>query len=537
MTFLPRYNHPSPVTRHTLLLVCGLSLLSVGPTEGQSRDWPPDDRAVVGDYTEIRAVATSTERLFVVSRSAVLVWNTVQREWEGPYLPRDPGLLNDVNAAISDPLDQSVWLIRRNGWVHFDPFIRQFEPGILSGTVNDAALDHNAPGSGLFLKSGSQWYQATRGGGAIPSNAPQVPVRPPSVQEAIRDNPGIQANVAGLLFTSRLRPVSYTSAARLTGFAGQGWVMGTNSAGVIAFPLGSGFPQPIRYGLPSDLATAVTVSGEDVWVVNGRTAGSDASISRLSRSLDSVVWYQGPRATGLPFTTAQRIVSDGTALWLATDQGLLRVTASDETEIRDYQRELPDVPVLDLAQQGGRIGIGLAHGVAVHDRERGMLRYAANFAEPAAAVLPGGDTLWIGTRVGLWFADSSMADLRRPPGFGDAPSQQEPILDLVWRADTLVALTASRLIWRDPATGSFTLGPTLGGNLGRVFRIVNGANALYLAGPNGVGVIRLGGPIIRTFRTPGDIPGQVGDIAVDKDYLWVASRRGLVRFRLDAIGR
>jgi hypothetical protein len=512
-------------------------LIVAAPAQGQSRDWSPDDRAVLGDYTEIRAVATSTERLFVVSRSAVLVWNLVRREWEGPYVPRDPGLLTDVAAAIADPLDQSVWLIRRAGWVHFDPMIRQFEPGMIPGLVSDAALDRNAPTSGLFLRSGSQWYQATRGGGAIPSNAPQVPLRPATVQEAIRDNPGIQANVAGLLFTSRLRPVSYTSAARLTGFGGQGWVLGTNSAGVISFPLGSGFPQSIRYGLPSDLATAVTVSGEDVWVVNGRTIVTDAAISRLSRTLDSVVWFQGPRATGLPFSTARRIVSDGAVLWLATDQGLLRVTPGDQPEIRDYQRELPDVPVLALARQGGRIGIGLAHGVALYDRERGLLRYAMNFAEPAAAVLPGGDTLWVGTRAGLWFADSTMADLRRPPGFGEAPSQQEPILDLVWRADTLVALTASRLIWRDPSTGSFTLGPGLGGNLGRLFRLVSGRDALYLAGANGVGVIRLGGPIIRTFRTPGDIPGQVGDIAVDKDYLWVASRRGLVRFRLDAIGR
>jgi hypothetical protein len=514
-----------------------LATVAAAPLPAQSRDWSPEDRAVIGDYTEIRAVATSTERIFVVTRSAVLVRSTVDRRWEGPYLPRDPGLLNDVVSAITDPLDQSVWLIRRSGWVHFDPAIRQFDPGVLPGPVSDAAIDRNAPGGGLFLRSGSQWYQATRGGGAVPSLAPGSPVRPPTVQEAIRDNPAIQANVAGLLVTSRLRPISYTSAARSSGFGGQGWILGTTSAGVIAFPTGSGFPEPIRYGLPGDDATAVTVSGDDVWVVTGRTAGTDVSVSRLSRGLDSVVWFQGPRATGLPFTTAQRIISDGSTLWLATDQGLLSVTPSDQPEIRDYQRELPDIPILDLERQGGRIGIGMRHGVAVHDRERGMLRYAMNFAEPAAAVLPGGDTLWVGTRVGLWFADSSMADLRRPPGYGDAPSEQEPVLDLVWRGDTLVALTASRLIWRNPASGSFTLGLSLGGNIGRPFRLVSGKGALYIAGTGGVGVIRLNGPIMRSFRSPGDIPGEISDLAVDKDYLWVASDRGLVRFRLDAIGR
>lgn len=505
--------------------------------QAQSRDWSPEDRTVLADYTAIRAVAVSNERVFAVSNSGIIAWSPIKRAWEGPYLPRDPNLLTDVVSAVADPLDQSLWLIRRNGWIHFDPTIRLFDQGVIPGSVTDAALDRNAPASGLFLRGGSQWYQAGRGGGAVPSNAPTAPIRPATVQEAIRDNPAIQANSAGLLFNSRLRPVNYTSAARASAFAGQGWFLGTNSAGLIFFALGSGFPVQMRFGLPSDLATAVVTTGDGVWVVNGRTAATDASVSFLSRTLDSVAWYQGPRATGLPFTTAQRVVSDGRSLWLATDQGLLHITPSLSTTDQ-FQRELPDIPLLDLAQQGGRIGIGMTHGVAMYDPARGgIVTYAANFAEPAQAVLPGGDTLWIGTRVGLWFADSTMADLRRPAGFGDAPSQQEPVIDLVWRADTLVALTAGRLIWRNPATGSFTLGPNLGNSLGRLLRLVSGKDALYLAGTNGVGLIRLNSAIVRSFRAPGDIPGEVTDLAVDNDYLWVSSRRGLVRFRLDAIGR
>lgn len=523
--------------RAPIRLLFAVTLGSSTALAAQSRDWTPDERTVLSDYTEIRAVAVTTERVFAISNTGVIAWNTLRRNWEGPYLPRDPGALREVVAAIADPLDHTVWMIRRNGWVRFDPALQQFEVGFIPGTVSDAALDRNSPASGLFLRSGSQWFQASRGGSAIPSSAPQAPVRPATVQEAIRDNPSIQASTSAFLGNTRLRPVHYTSAARAEAFAGQGWFLGSNVAGLIFFPLGAGVGQQFAFGLPSDLALAVTVSGDDVWVVNGRTTVTDPSVTRLARDLSSVAWMQGPRATGLPFGTARRIVSDGTTLWLATDQGVLRVTPSTDPEIRDYQRELPDIPVLDLAQQGGRIGIGMEHGVAVHEREGGMRRYAMNFAEPAPAVLPGGDTLWIGTRLGLWFADSSMADVRRPAGFGDAPSQQEPIIDLVWRADTLVALTRSRLIWRDPASGSFTLGPDLGRSVGRLLRLVNGRDALYIAGTSGVGVIRLKTPILRTFPAPGDIPGEVTDIAVDQEYLWVTSRRGLVRFSLDAIGR
>ena len=39
---------------------------------------------------------------------------------------------------------------------------------------------------------------------------------------------------------------------------------------------------------------------------------------------------------------------------------------------------------------------------------------------------------------------------------------------------------------------------------------------------------------IRALRE-GDLPGAANDLAVDRDYLWVATDGGLVRFRLDAI--
>ena len=39
---------------------------------------------------------------------------------------------------------------------------------------------------------------------------------------------------------------------------------------------------------------------------------------------------------------------------------------------------------------------------------------------------------------------------------------------------------------------------------------------------------------MRSLRE-GDLPGDSNDLAVDRDYLWVATDGGLVRFRLDAI--
>ncbi len=525
-----------PLAPPTLRYLLLLTVVSGNALVAQSRDWSPEERTVLADYSNIRAVAVSTERVFAVTRDALVAWNPLNRQWEGPWLPRDPGMLSDVRSALADPLDHSLWLIRRNGWVRFDPAIRFWEQGFVPGQVTDAALDRNNPAAGLFLRTTSGWYQAGRGGAAFPSAAPTAPVRPPTVQDAVRDNPAIQANSAGLLLNTRLRPVSYTSAARATGFSGEGWYLGTTTAGLVFFPLGSAFPQPMPFGLPSDEASAVFAGPTGVWVTTDRTPVADPSISYLARSLDSVHWYQGPRATGLPFATVRRIVGEGSTLWLATDQGLVRVGLERE-EIDRFDRDLPDVQVLDLAQHRGRVAIGTAHGVAVYGADGGFQRLAPNFADAAPAVLLAGDTLWVGTRFGLWYALGEGSDLRRPAGWGDAPSQQDPVLDLVWRGDTLVALTADRLLWRDPKSGSFTLGPTLGGALGRLHTLVSTPGALYLGGSRGLGVVRLNGPLLRRFTTPGDLPGELTDLAADGEFLWVATRRGLVRFQLDAIGR
>jgi hypothetical protein len=55
-----------------------------------------------------------------------------------------------------------------------------------------------------------------------------------------------------------------------------------------------------------------------------------------------------------------------------------------------------------------------------------------------------------------------------------------------------------------------------------------------VAGDQALGYARLDAPPLRPLRD-GDLPGSVNDLTVDSDYLWVATDRGLVRFRLSDI--
>ena len=108
------------------------------------------------------------------------------------------------------------------------------------------------------------------------------------------------------------------------------------------------------------------------------------------------------------------------------------------------------------------------------------------------------------------------------------------MVDLATLADTLVGLTQDQLFWRDPRSRAWTMGPSLSGLVGRLRRFVADGPGFWVAGERGVAFARLGTPPIRPLRE-GDLPGQSNDLAVDAEFLWVATDAGLVRFRLDAI--
>jgi ligand-binding sensor domain-containing protein len=108
------------------------------------------------------------------------------------------------------------------------------------------------------------------------------------------------------------------------------------------------------------------------------------------------------------------------------------------------------------------------------------------------------------------------------------------VIDIAPLADTLVALTQDALIWRNPKNSSWTRGPDLSALLGRLRRMVVEGDGFWVAGDRGVGYVRLDTPPIHPLRES-DLPGAANDLAVDDQYLWVATDGGLVRFRLSAI--
>ena len=113
--------HSGRASRLFLLLVAGAFLPSCATAQMPSRDWRPDERVVIGDFRIINAVAATYDRVYAVSPWQLLIWRPGYREWEGPFEPPDPRLLQGVSAALADPLDNSVWLARPRGWTRYEP--------------------------------------------------------------------------------------------------------------------------------------------------------------------------------------------------------------------------------------------------------------------------------------------------------------------------------------------------------------------------------------------------------------------------------
>src|SRR6187401_1669548 len=125
-------------------LIGALMLLLLPATAGAqraTRDWPAEDRAVIGDFSVVTTVAATFDRVFATSRSMLVIWRPLERRWEGPFEPGDPGALERVFLAAADPLDQSLWMVRPDGWLRYQPDMRVWQRGIIPGRVNALVFD------------------------------------------------------------------------------------------------------------------------------------------------------------------------------------------------------------------------------------------------------------------------------------------------------------------------------------------------------------------------------------------------------------
>ena len=444
------------------LLVALASLTLCAPVAGQtpSRDWRLADRTVIGDFTRITSIACALDRVYITSPAGALLWHPQFQQWEGPYEPPDRAILARVFASLVDPLDNSLWLVRPEGWIHFQPELQLWDSGAVPDGVVSIAFDANDPVSGLYIRTRRGWSELARGAlSAFPGRNPGRPIGPVSVDEALRSAPTLQANAAQILLDPHLRTVRYTAAAR--SFDNLGWYLGTSGIGTLYLSDGAAIPDRLSFGLPSPVVGALLNAPDGIWAATQRTQLAEAALTLVNPDLKSFRSVSGPPATGTPFTAMRELVGQGTGVWAATDYGLARIETRDgRIDLVDERRGLPDARVYSVMSRQGRITVGTARGIARVDDSLRVQRIAPSFANAAYAVFSIGDSVWVGTEGGMLLALPGGSDLVRPATLA-SPRLQVPVFAIGTLGDTLVGLTRDEMLWRDPRTQAWTVGPNL----------------------------------------------------------------------------
>ncbi len=514
-----------------LLLVAAVAL-SPGSVVAQlpSRDWSLEDRVVIGDFSRITTVAATSDRVYATSPTSLLIWRPQFARWEGPYPPPDPRLLAGVFAALPDPLDNSLWLARRDGWVHFSPELQMWTSGESPSPVRSIAFDLADP-SGLLLETRDGWLRATRGGGtAFPAERPVQAVRPGALADVLRNNPSMQTG-GGILVDNRLAQVEYTSAAQ--SFDRLGWYLGTDGAGLLYLREGSAFPERLAFGIAGERVGALFAAPGGVWVASDATGNAAATLTFVASDLSDFRSIYGPPATGLPFGRVRELIGVGLSLWAATDFGVARIDPqTSRVELIDERRGLPDSRAYAVVARRGWIAVGTARGAARIADSTDVIRVAPGFSAPAYAIAMAADTTWVGTDAGLFYTVGRAGELLQPRGLASSAQFRGPVIGLEWAGEMLVALTPDRVFWRG-ANGRWVAGPAQPA-LGPLRAFVLDDRGVWLAGERGVGFARLDAPV-GSILMLGDLPGEPVDLTVDADHLWVGTPAGLVRFRLDAL--
>lgn len=506
------------------------------PSLSQSR-WRTEDRVILGPMLHIYAVATSFERLYVVSADQVLLRDQVQRVWQGPFDAPGSGALQQARGSLVDPLDQSLWIVTGSGWLRYDAVLDLWDQGFAGGTVLAAGMDRSRPVDGLYLRLANGWVVASRGTG-IATPAAESPrtgdlVRVTTIADAARANPQLAGAASGTLMGPGLRPVRLTAAAPAADQSG--WWLGTDGSGLLWLPFGSTIPEPRPWGIPGEMVGAVVAVPGGAWAVTDRSFAGGAALVHVPDALDGTRWFFGDQVFGQPFREVRALRAVDSLLWIGTDQGALALTHTGQQVRWITERDgLADRRVLSIAARRGRLVFGTAAGVAALT-DSGVVRIAPAYVAPAFAVALAGDTTWVGTPNGLFAALPDERDLRQAPGWEALPLLRAPVTALLWRGDTLVALTEHALLWRDPRTGSWTAGPDPSPMIGRGRALADGDEGVWIAGSRGIGFARLGGGVERRLGVGDALPGEAWDLSIEGDWLWVATSRGLVRFRRQAV--
>ena len=479
----------------------GLALavvLSARPPVRPSAQWRPEERVLISDFSYVDAVAASPWLVFAATRHGLLIYDRVIGRWRPPVTTLDGYPAARVRVAIADQAGNGVWLGLGgvDGYVRYDV---------------DARL----------------WTRGT------PPSALDAQTQVLTVEAALARAPAADALRALILTDPRLRSYQFTAAAGTPDRPEL--FFGTNGMGLVRVDPRTGEWEPLPYGLVAPGVGAIAPAPDGIWAATNARPGSGErrGLTWVAADLSATRPAEGGGAAlGFTFLSARRLLAARGALWLATEQGVLRVTPAD---LRSRRFDLERVTSLAPAPDG--VWVGSTRGLSVITDDGRVVPVGARELV-ALSLLAVRDTLWVGTATGVGWLPPGASAVTAPPELAERPSLRVPILALArvgGGGDTIVAATERELAWRNAATGVWSLVPMpLALGVPAVLA-ADPDGGVWIGGTQGLAHADLGHALIRTLTVPVDVPAAVRDVVVDQDYLWAATDSGLVRFDRRAV--
>lgn len=486
----------------------------------------PEDRVLYGDFSGVQAIATAPDRLYLVYPGAVVMADPLSGRADVPRAAPGERALSQVTMAAVDALDRSLWLAAGQEWFHFDPVADRWNRGAAPGRIRRMAVE-GPGGTGVWLDLGGRWLHLDRlGAEVLPPPSTLQPI--PTLEDAYREEPALRA-LAGTIGIGPGMEIGRITAAARAG-NGIGWYVGTELRGAFHTTGTMIDPEWLTIGLPAPAVGALAAAGDVVWVATDRgPRGASALLTALPVDGGFSRVHEGDPAFGLGVNAVRRLLVERDTVWMAAEDGVVAVPVNGDRPVR-IRTGGPRVSA--LVRWGGDLVAGTAYGVELVGGAGETARRAVRGASrPVLALHPAGDTLWVGTDRGLSVIVRGDSVETVPRSWREVGGSIVPVTGVGQVGDTVVVLTAERLHWRDPATGSWQLDPPPGFP-GPLRHLLIHRGTVWVGGDGGVAAVRLGAGAGFPLDVGRDLPGPPTALAASDEYLWVGTRQGAMRVRV-----
>lgn len=513
-----------------------------------------DERQRIGSFSTVQAVAVSRRFVYAASSGGIAIYDRALDVWLPP-LTRDQGFTDQqITVLAGDPVEDALWFGVPGAVVSYRPQTEQLQRTIVVGVPEFIAFDRSGTGDAI-VRSGGQWTRVSRIGISTPMTRPPTPasvIAPSNLNDLYTRFPTLRVQPQLLLRDQAanrpLRQFALLSGAASPERVSDVW-LGTDGDGLYRFDPSFLQAEALRFGLLEPGVGALALAADGIWAAGLGVSTVRGGLTFATNDLQKWRWLEGTINVPLTGMRAYALATRAERAWMGTDRGLVRVRLDGVNDVASWTTldGMPDDRILAVAPRGDGAWVGTPRGlVYVSDsteskatRTRGIgARLLDN--TPVYALQFTGDTLWAGTEAGLLAIPqpngSAGGALTRP--LARDPALRRPVRSLAWSDSVLLVATDDAVLRVAPRGGVEPERiPALDVlQVGQVTRVAIDDRALWLAGTNGVVMVSRRTGALRVLRSPGDVAGPVLDLVASRDWLWLATPQGLVRYRRTSDG-